>query len=203
MLPFPPTHATRTVASTRLLANLLLVLMLALTLSGCKEVTTSDIEIRKGVAYIKNKTEPYSGPIKGYFKKTDGTNGKLMLEGTYSNGLKFDVWTTYGWNGEKSVVKYEAGLEEGLAEEFYLDGSLKRTIAYSKGKRNGFTSDYAPDGQVSRQLYYRKGLAGRLPSAKKSEGKGGESEEMDPNEIEEKLYGKRQKSMLEYIIEWF
>ncbi|MBF0421975.1 MAG: hypothetical protein HQL73_03175 [Magnetococcales bacterium] len=185
---------------------LLIMVCGVLLLSGCKEITSSDLEIRSGVAYLKDGTTPYSGPIKDYYKNQDGSNGKLLQEGSYNRGLKHDVWTTYKWNGEKSVVKFEAGLEEGSAEEYYPDGAIKRQVGYSKGKLNGFSSEYDTKGKVGRQIYYTNGFISHPPSPRKGESKseeGGAVEESGPTTIEEKLYGKRKKSMMEYIKEMF
>ncbi|MBF0110019.1 MAG: hypothetical protein HQL76_12675 [Magnetococcales bacterium] len=181
----------------------MLLLFGSLFISGCKEVTTSDIEIRKGVAYLKDSFTPYSGPVKGYYQNSDGTNGKLMVEGTYVQGLKFDVWTTFGWNGEKSTVKYENGLEEGAAEQYDSNGKLLRSISYSKGKRHGYSNEYDESGKPVRQVFYRHGTIHGPPNPKKGEGKEEETVELNARELEEKLYGKRQKSMMEYIMEFF
>ncbi|MBF0144854.1 MAG: hypothetical protein HQL84_01295 [Magnetococcales bacterium] len=200
-MPHPYSTCTTRARSSYRLATLLLIVMLPL--SGCKEVTTSDLEIRKGLAYLKDGYALYSGPVKEFYKNSDGTDGKLMLEGTYSKGLKTDVWTTYGWNGEKSTVKYEEGLEEGLAEEFDTNGMVQRSINYTKGKRHGYSSEYDAKGQIINQVYYRHGFAGRPPLSRKMENKEEEAEEMSTRELEEKLYGKRQKSMIDYIMELF
>lgn len=178
--------------------HLLLFLMALLSLAGCKEVTVSDIEVRNGVAYLKGGFDPYSGPVKEYYKNPDDTNSKLMLEGTYSGGLKTDVWTTYGWNGEKSTVKYENGLEEGTAEEFFPDGQIKRTIEYTKGRRNGMSIDYDTKGIKINQLFYRNGFIERPPT--KSQGGAAQKETDD---TQDKMYGKKQITIIDYIMGLF
>lgn len=182
-----------------------LMLAVCVPLSGCKETSTADLDFRAGVAYLKDTSNPYSGPIKDYFKKPDGSNGKLMQEGFYNRGLKHDVWTSYKWNGEKTVTKFEAGLEEGVSEEFYPEGSIKRQVGYSKGKLNGFTSDYDTKGKVGRQIYYTNGFITHPPNPRKTESKGeeGGEEAHEQTSIEEKLYGKRKKTMMDYIKEMF
>ncbi|MBF0134269.1 MAG: hypothetical protein HQL75_16995 [Magnetococcales bacterium] len=178
---------------------LLLFLMALFSLAGCsQEVIVSDIEVRNGVAYLKGSFDPYSGPVKEYYKNPDDTNSKLMLEGTYSRGLKTDVWTTYGWNGEKSTVKYEEGLEEGTAEEFFPDGKMKRTIAYSKGRRNGMSIDYDTKGNKIHQFYYRNGFIEPPPSTRKE---GARQKETD--DTHDKMYGKKQITIIDYIMGLF
>ncbi len=181
-----------------------LLLAVSIPLSGCKETSTSDLDFRGGVAYVKDTTKPYSGPIKDYYKKPDGSPGKLLQEGFYNRGLKHDVWTSYKWNGEKTVTKFDAGLEEGVSEEFYPEGTIKRQVGYSKGKLNGFTSDFDTKGKVGRQIYYTNGFISHPPNPRKSESKGeegGEEGHHEQTSIEEKLYGKRKKTMMDYIKE--
>ncbi|HAT50414.1 MAG: hypothetical protein HQL07_07555 [Nitrospirae bacterium] len=179
--------------------RLLLFLLVIFSLAGCKgEVTVSDLEVRNGVAYLKGGFDPYSGSVRDYYKNADDTNNKLMLEGTYSRGLKTDVWTTYGWNGEKSTVKYEGGLEEGTAEEYFPDGKMKRTIAYSKGRRNGMSIDYDTQGTKIHQFYYRNGFIEPPPSTRKE---GSRQAEVDDGH--DKMYGKKQITMIDYIMGLF
>lgn len=177
------------------LPRLLLFLMATLSLASCKEVTVDDIEIKKGVACLKGSLNPYSGPIKEYFKNPDGTNNKLMLEGIYSKGLKTEVWTTYGWDGEKSTVKYEAGLEEGTAEEFLPDGRIKRSIAYSKGRRNGISVDYDAKGTKLHQLFYLNGFIVPPPIPRKGE----PHKEGEEVETHDEPFGKKHITITDYI----
>lgn len=189
----------------RHLCTFTLGLFMVVFLYGCKEVAYSDIEIRKGVAYIKGDSKPYSGPIKNYYKNPDGTNGKLLLEGHYSKGLKNEVWTTYSWNGEKSVVKYLDGLEEGTAFEYYPGDAVKRSRDYHKGKLHGYSIEYDSKGFAGKQLYYANGFVAKPPIKTKGgekEGESGGSEHLSEKELEEKIYGKREKTMMEYIGEW-
>lgn len=179
---------------------LLLFLMALFSLAGCgQEVTISDIDVRNGVAYLKGSFDPYSGPVKEYYKNPGDTNNKLMVEGTYSRGLKTDVWTTYGWNGEKSTVKYENGLEEGTAEEYFPDGQMKRTIAYSKGRRNGMSIDYDTKGNKLHQFYYRNGFIEPPPTTHR----GGEHKENADEETHDTVYGKKQITIIDYIMGLF
>jgi antitoxin component YwqK of YwqJK toxin-antitoxin module len=79
--------------------TLLIITALMLVVGCSKEPINIDELVKKGdIFYTKDTNKPYSGPVFSLYK-----NGQKKEEGTYKDGEKDGKWTSWFWNGQKSI----------------------------------------------------------------------------------------------------
>ena len=80
--------------------TLLIITALMLVVGCSKEPINYETTLveRDGVFYTKDTNKPYSGPVFSLYK-----NGQKKEEGTYKDGEKDGKWTSWFWNGQKSI----------------------------------------------------------------------------------------------------
>jgi hypothetical protein len=185
---------------------LALLLFLGLSLSGCnEEITLINLETRYGVTYIKGSKTPFTGPIVGYYDKEleDKEKRKIYKEGIYVNGYKDDKWFTYKWNGVRIETPYKSGRIEGIQKTFYSTGEPKREQRFFDGKPHGNDIHFSKDNVRTLQIFYRHGVPGAPPPSRKAEIKMEEEEIIAAQKRDDRLFGKRQKSWIEHVIDMF
>mgnify|MGYP000657525945 CR=1 FL=1 len=89
----------------------ILFITLLLLIIGCSKepINEDSLQTRGGLKYEINQTTPYSGPT---FMTHE--NGEISFKGKYKNGIK-----------------------DGLFEEFYDNGQLKKSVIYNGGTESG------------------------------------------------------------------
>ncbi|MEG3638770.1 toxin-antitoxin system YwqK family antitoxin [Magnetococcus sp. PR-3] len=143
----------------------LLVMSLGLMLAACGPTEFSDLELRKGRAYLKGSLAPYSGPVVAFYPaKEEGADRKIYMEGLYANGLRDGTWTTYRTNGSKIEDKYVFGRRNGQIKRFDSRGKVRSEESYFNGRRHGGAVYYKKDGKVARNLYYQEGNVRAYPN---------------------------------------
>jgi len=91
--------------------------------------------------------------IKDGLWKYYAVDGRLVMEITYSNGVKNGKELTYWSNGKVMQEKnWKNGVEDGLWAQYFQNGSNKLKTRMVNGKRDGLYYVYYPNGH-----YYAKG----------------------------------------------
>jgi hypothetical protein len=100
----------------------------------------------------------YSGKLlHGTFEKFD-RDGRLLEKGTFYNGLKTGLWTTWSVNGNLSTQKYwSKGWRTNEFMEYYDNGSLKRKGAYKHDLLHGRIYTYGINGDLLGKEKYKGG----------------------------------------------
>jgi len=98
----------------------ILFITLLLLIIGCSKepINEDSLQTRGGLKYEINQTTPYSGPT---FMTHE--NGEISFKGKYKNGIK-----------------------DGLFEEFYDNGQLKKSVIYNGGTESGESVFYSENG---------------------------------------------------------
>ncbi len=119
--------------------NVKVITILAiLLLTGCsgrpiqESTNTIDIsqrQLRNGIVYQDNSTDPYTGEVNSYF-----TNGQKASEEFYVNGKK-----------------------EGKSRGWYENGQLKLEVHYVDGKEQGRAITWDENGQATLEINYVDG----------------------------------------------
>jgi antitoxin component YwqK of YwqJK toxin-antitoxin module len=94
------------------------------------------------------------GPSTTYDEAGNVVRTSSMKEGR-RDGDMIDYWP--GTQQVKRSVSYNDGLVEGVAKEFYADGSLKHETPFRGDRMHGVERQYEPDGTVIRTRYWRHG----------------------------------------------
>lgn len=187
---------------------LLLTLLWGVALTGCqKEVVMEDLVTRNGVAYVKGSRIPFTGPIKSYYDE-DALDKpieerRVYQEGIYLNGRKTDKWITYKWDGGRIETPYVNGVKEGVEKTFYNTGEPKREQRFFDGHPNGNDVHFSKDNVRTLQIFYRHGHPGAPPPNRKAEMKMEEEEKAAAKKRDERLFGVRQKSWMEHVMDLF
>lgn len=104
------------------------------------------------------------GKLNGSLKKYH-TNGQLVTDAVYINGLAEGEYITYYTDsiakrphGEiKYTCSYKNGSRNGIARWYYENGILEEEAEYSAGKREGISRKYYPDGKPESIYTYHNG----------------------------------------------
>jgi antitoxin component YwqK of YwqJK toxin-antitoxin module len=93
----------------------------------------------------------YNGVYKEY-----GTNGKLMVETKYADGVVSDTMNVYYDDGQKVMsVPFAKGKINGDAVGYYENGKKSFVIPYNNDKINGLLTVYFPNGKVKTEKMYQ------------------------------------------------
>ena len=112
-----------------------------------KEIDYSHLEYKNELFYDLSGGRPYTGLVTGRIEArlVEGVfngpyrqyyaNGRLRLQGVYSEGKKEGVWSSFHKNGQlHSKGLYRKGLWEGPWVDYYDDGSIRSKMHYRNGK---------------------------------------------------------------------
>ena len=106
--------------------------------------TTNLMTKNNGTWYLKNNTNPYSGPFRDYY-----LNGKLQGQGILHNGRLKGKRIIYHLNGNISdEMEYENGFSNGMEKSYYEDGTLKQEGIIKNETKIGDWKAYHPNGQL-------------------------------------------------------
>lgn len=105
---------------------------------------------KNGTWYLKNETEPYSGPFIEYY-----INGSLRGKGVFEKGKVNGTRYMYYTNGTvSSEITYSMGSRDGLEKQFYEDGTLQQQGLFNHDKEVGVWEMYHPNGQLKQQTNF-------------------------------------------------
>jgi antitoxin component YwqK of YwqJK toxin-antitoxin module len=166
-------------------ANLFLVFLLTVIISGCS-ATTQEIKAQGEVqtAAVKTTPRPHSGRaynVKLYFntgelsseftQSSDGNktgpfrryhkNGKLYEEGSYvdDNALMYDGpfkrWFVSGQLSHEAL--YKLNVLAGPFKSWYENGILREEGAYEEGKLDGSVTVYCDNGKIRQKSNFKMG----------------------------------------------
>ena len=102
---------------------------------GREYIINKNLLIYEG-EYVKGKR---NGKGKEYYD-----NGKLMFEGEYLNGKK---WNIKGYN-KNGIIEFELKNGNGKGKHYYYDGKLEFDGEYVNGKRNGKGKEYYDNSKL-------------------------------------------------------
>ena len=159
----------------------LLLLALYFTINGnvsfSADIRTEKLgnkEIKNGIVYIKNETEPYTGKFvtekiieeyssgikHGFFKGEFTDDGvKYSYEGRYVEGIKHGEWIIrYPLGQKKAVIKYNYDKPYGKWIYFYEDNTLEAYENFKDGVLFGETALFNQKGELITKVNYKEGL---------------------------------------------
>ena len=83
------------------------------------------------------------------------TEGQLILEEFYENGLREGVYNSWHSNGiKKTTVNYNKGEFDGIYKELQANGNIGREIYYNNGLVNGDANIYSTDGILTNKTLF-------------------------------------------------
>lgn len=149
---------------------------------GLKEEITNVFEIRKGIAYLPNSEEPFTGKFELYYSNGDEVIDKAvctgeisrmllkMLENDESRQQKTEInfigqkqnrlvtWWHKINKSQKCIEEhYKDGMLNGLVKEWNENGKKVKETNYKVGKKNGLTTWWHENGQKSKEINYKDG----------------------------------------------
>jgi antitoxin component YwqK of YwqJK toxin-antitoxin module len=130
-------------------------IILSSVLSGCTdtEVDQNLVQIRGGIAYLPNESEPFSGKAGVYYP-----SGQQQLDVSYQDGLLSGKKLERYLNGQlKGEQIFEVGGSSGIHKLWYSNGQLKNEQHYSGGDV-GRIRDWYENGEVSRDIRIVDGI---------------------------------------------
>lgn len=100
----------------------------------------------------------YSGKLlHGVFEKFD-RDGRLLEKGTFDNGLKTGLWTTWHVNGNLATQRHwSKGWRTNEFTEYYDNGTVKRKGGYKFDVLHGRVYTYSVGGELLSKEKYKRG----------------------------------------------
>lgn len=130
----------------------------ALAADVSQDIVLEEYLVRGCTITCSLKRTPTGTVIHGPFQVV-GTNGTLILKGTYKEG-KWDgeVFEFHGNGSLRSRGRYQDGKEDGTFLECDDSGRIVHTVAYSLGKKQGAELHLGTDGEPKSRLEWRSGI---------------------------------------------
>lgn len=164
--------------------NILVVLGLLL-LTACSGdgsgVSSADLEMKKGLYYLKGSKFAFSGTVVDYFPtKNRREKRRIYRTGRISGGRKDGDWVTYAWGGGALTEPYDRGRLNGNVERTHDNGQLIQRTTYVNNRRHGPDIRWDWKGDRISHNHYRNGSQVRPPrkgkkTTKSSDNTGGMS----------------------------
>ena len=93
-----------------------------------------------------------------YFSNTGIVSGRETYKDGVLDGMSYSYYINNMKKGQPSRINeeipYKNGKKEGVAKEFYIDGTLQMERTYKNGELNGWYKNYTPSGKLQDQSYY-------------------------------------------------
>ena len=156
-------HSTNTI--------LLFLLLITVRPGLAQPVSSSQLEQREGLWYAIDADSPFTGAV----------NDPGELEGNVENGHRIGRWTAWQDNGEifwvndydqgqttyhamyfsdgskRAEVHYTDGRLDGVARQWYQDGTVKSETSYVNGQRHGSYTLRDLEGKLLYEAMYQAG----------------------------------------------
>lgn len=144
----------RGVMIMRLLIQLLVAVLFLVSCSSGRLISTSQLQIRDGVAYQPGKEDvPFTGTHVVYWE-----DGSKQAEGNYKEGRQHGLVTVWFKNAQKWVeVNYKEGQLHGLTTGWYENGQKKVEGSYKEGRQHGLATSWYENGQKRNEVIYKEG----------------------------------------------
>lgn len=102
------------------------------------------------------------GPYREYYGRVgqpDFFNPRqVKIEGQYANGKKHGKWVTFYNNGEIAIIQvFEMGVQEGLYQEYAIDGTLLVDVRYVNDRPHGPFTRFSYANLVQERGIYENG----------------------------------------------
>ena len=156
---------------TKIVLSVLCLLVMTLLFAGGDEISTKDLQLIDGVAYLPNQDTPYTGDVVDYFVRSKRVtlvgkmkdvvddllrSKRISQEGKMKDGLKSEWWTTYRGHAQKqSMSYYEDGKKQGFCYTYHKNGRVKSKEYYWDGKRSGSWTGFHEDGTRAWERQYK------------------------------------------------
>lgn len=132
----------------------LITLAILLVLAGCgKEIDISQKQVRNGVVYTVNESEPFTGKVTGKYN-----NGQVKIAEKFKAG-KYDGEQLYYYdNGQiKEKISFKDGKAIGTYTEYHKNGEISYTGRFVDGKKDGEWNRYTEDKKLILTEKYKAG----------------------------------------------
>lgn len=147
---------------------LIVFVLLSMMLLGCgpKVIDKEQLQFRKGIAYVVNSEEPFTGKVVSHY-----SNGQKKFDGDYVDG-KNQRETTWYENGQKkrevdellrkSITWYENGKKESESDPlqniiWFESGQKHQESNFVNGWLHGKTIFWYENGQKKLEVDWVKG----------------------------------------------
>jgi antitoxin component YwqK of YwqJK toxin-antitoxin module len=86
-------------------------------------------------------------------------NGNVMVKGQLnSKGQREGIWEEFFKNGNiRRRTPYVGGEKDGIVEEFYEDGNLLWRASYKEGERDGIEEEFDEQGNIVKTYVWKDG----------------------------------------------
>ena len=116
-------------------------------------VNGEEIEVRKGIMYLKGSDTPYTGKVFGLHK-----NGQKSGEANYKDGKADGLGVSWYENGQKeSEVNFKDGNFDGLVVEWHENGQKAIEKNFKNGKPDGLLVNWHENGQKAYEANFKDG----------------------------------------------
>jgi antitoxin component YwqK of YwqJK toxin-antitoxin module len=102
-----------------------LIILSSFLLPGCsqKEVDHNLVQMRSGIAYLPNESEPFSGTATAYYP-----SGQKQIETSYKDGMPTAKKLEWYANGQIKTEQHYSGEDIGRIRDWYENGEVSRDI---------------------------------------------------------------------------
>ncbi|GAA5107588.1 hypothetical protein GCM10023211_08870 [Orbus sasakiae] len=132
----------------------LILILFSFILFSCnqeKTVSTDQLQMRKGVLYLINEKDPFTGKA---IRKN--TYGQIVFEGNYEDGKQEGIQKAYYDDGSIKLLQYyENGKKEGEQTAYGFNGRTEYN--YKNGRLDGVQKTYDHDGNLVLEENYKNG----------------------------------------------
>jgi antitoxin component YwqK of YwqJK toxin-antitoxin module len=101
----------------------------------------------------KLKTITYQNGILNGLAQEFFPDGKLQLQGNYTDGKKSGIWKQWDQDGKYGIGSFDNDVPEGKWIFYYADGALKSEGKFRNGAQTGVWTEYTEKGDVSEGTY--------------------------------------------------
>ena len=114
----------------------------------------TDAQLRKGIIYLPNKTEPFTGK-----NLCEYESGQYESEGEIKDGKRDGKWIRWHGNGQKEhEVNYkDVKLVSQTDYLYYENGQEFAELNYKDGKKDGKWTFWYKNGRKDEESYYKDG----------------------------------------------
>lgn len=115
--------------------KIMMIILLGTTMIACdgqKEQTKlNQLQNRNGIIYSVNKTKPFTGNAKSYYK-----NGQVKDDLNFRDGKQNGLQEIYYENGQiGAIYKVKDGKLNGVQKEYDINGALKAEVTFKDGEK--------------------------------------------------------------------
>ena len=102
-----------------------LIILSSFLLPGCSpsEVDHNLVQMRSGIAYLPNESEPFSGTATAYYP-----SGQKQLDASYKDGMPTGKKLEWYANGQIKTEQHYSGEDIGRIRDWYENGEVSRDI---------------------------------------------------------------------------